>query len=73
MEAIVVWGLCALFGYWMGDQKGRGGSGFFAGLILGPLGLLCILAMRPSQHELERRAEAWERAVRAVRDRAAQG
>lgn len=72
MEYLIVWGVCALLGYWMGDQKGQGGTGMLAGIILGPMGLVVILAARPSQHELERRAEAWQKANRAVAARAAE-
>lgn len=41
---ILIWLVCAVLGAVIGSSKGEAGSGFVAGLIFGPLGLLFALA-----------------------------
>lgn len=41
--------LCSLISYIIGSNKGKGLTGFFLGLLLGPIGLLITLIMSPSE------------------------
>jgi hypothetical protein len=66
--------VCGLLGLVIGGAKGLPGLGFFLGAVLGPLGLLFCLIMKPTPAIAAARAEAieTERAkLRAQRDGAA--
>jgi len=43
-EIFIVCIICALFGGVIGENKSRPTEGFFAGLLLGPLGVVWIIA-----------------------------
>ena len=47
MEYLVLWLLFGLIGALIGNKKGRPLEGFFAGLLLGPIGLIFIIARKP--------------------------
>ena len=44
--------ICAVIGWMIGSLKGKGGSGFFLGLLLGPLGVI-VAAVLPRSPEYE--------------------
>jgi hypothetical protein len=52
---VVVWLACALFGCAIGSNKGRGGTGFVLGLLLGVIGVIVIAVMRPAPEAHARR------------------
>ena len=52
---VVVWLACALFGFAIGSNKGRGGTGFVLGLLLGVIGVIVIAVMRPASETHTRR------------------
>lgn len=47
MEIIILWIIFGLIGAAIGQKKGRPAEGFFAGLLLGPLGLIYIIVKKP--------------------------
>ena len=47
MEIIILWIIFGLIGAAIGQKKGRSLEGFFAGLLLGPLGLIYIIVKKP--------------------------
>ena len=58
MSFLIVWIVCGIVAAMIGSGKGATGSGFFLGLILGPLGILIAIFMKgnrrkcPSCHEV---------------------
>jgi hypothetical protein len=72
MQAIAVTAIiCGLLGLFIGGTKGLPGAGFFLGALLGPLGVLICLIMKPTPAVAAARLEAIEaeRArIRAQRD-----
>ena len=52
--------VCFLIGAAIGTGRGRGGDGALLGLILGPLGLLIALTLKPTVEVAAARAEAIE-------------
>lgn len=63
--------ICGFLGLIIGSTKGQPGAGFFLGALLGPLGLLFCLIMKPTPAIAAARIEAIEaeRArIRAQRD-----
>ena len=59
---VIVWVVCALVGWAIGNSKGRGTAGFFLGLLLGVIGLIIIAVMRPTPEYAAQRANAIARA-----------
>ena len=49
---IVMGVICGLIGQAIGKKKGRGSDGFWLGLILGVIGLVCVALMKPSERAL---------------------
>ena len=47
MEFVFLWLLMGGIGAAIGQKKGRPAEGFFAGLLLGPLGIIFILVRQP--------------------------
>ena len=47
MELVILWVLMGLIGAAIGQRKGRPLEGFFAGLLLGPIGLIFIIVRQP--------------------------
>jgi hypothetical protein len=47
MEIIILWIIFAIIGALIGQKKGRPLEGFFAGLLLGPIGLIFIIVRQP--------------------------
>lgn len=47
MELVILWIIFGLIGAAIGQKKGRPIEGFFAGLLLGPLGLIYIIVKKP--------------------------
>jgi len=47
MEFVILWVLMGLIGAAIGQRKGRAAEGFFAGLLLGPIGLIFIIVRQP--------------------------
>jgi hypothetical protein len=45
---IVLWVLCAFIGMAIGSSKGRAGTGFILGLVLGLIGIVIIAVMSPT-------------------------
>jgi hypothetical protein len=45
---ILVWVVCGIAGYAIGNPKGHGGLGLFLGLVLGVFGLLIICFVGPA-------------------------
>jgi hypothetical protein len=72
VQAIVIGAvICSFLGLIIGSTKGQGGAGFFLGALLGPLGLILCLIMKPTPAIAAAREEAIEaeRArLRAQRD-----
>jgi hypothetical protein len=52
--------ICCLLGAGIGSSKGQGGAGAVLGLLLGPLGILFCLFMKPTVAYEAQRAEALE-------------
>lgn len=50
-------GIFATAGAIIGSTRDQAGTGAMLGMLLGPLGLICITAMGPTQRERRRRAE----------------
>lgn len=48
MAVVVIWIICACIGLAIGQQKGRAVEGFLLGLVLGLIGVLIIVIMKPS-------------------------
>ena len=53
VTTLAIWIILAMVGFYIGNNKGRGSEGFFLGLILGPLGLLIAIFMKPKAKSLE--------------------
>ena len=66
MEIVVLWLVMALIGALIGQNKGRPVEGFFAGLLLGPLGLIFIIA-RSARWKCPECGGAIEKGVRKCR------
>lgn len=47
MEIIILWIISGIIGALIGQKKGRPLEGFFAGLLLGPIGLIFIIVRQP--------------------------
>ena len=47
MEIIAIWVFMGLIGAAIGQRKARTLEGFLAGLLLGPIGLIYIIAKKP--------------------------
>ena len=43
---LVLWAVCGVVGYMLGETKGRPGQGAVLGVLLGPIGWLCVLLGR---------------------------
>jgi hypothetical protein len=58
MEAfIIVWAVATIIATGIGGRKGRGGTGFLLGFLLGFIGVIIIACMKPTQEEQIRRAQ----------------
>lgn len=72
IQAIVIDAvICCIIGAAIGSGKGQGGAGFWLGLVLGPLGVLLCLTMKPTAAYAAARAEEIEaerERIRAQRD-----
>jgi len=55
---VAFWIICAFIGLAIGSSKGQAAAGFLLGLLLGPVGLLIALIMKPSIQVQAQRAEA---------------
>ena len=53
--AVLIYLVFAVIGAFIGHQRGRPVAGFFLGLLLGPIGLIVVLFVRPSHDEQVRR------------------
>lgn len=68
MAAYVIVAVLSLFiGLVAGGSKGFAGLGAFLGLLLGPLGVLIVLCMKPTVEVQAQRAEALEAARARLR------
>lgn len=54
---VAVWGFSVLVGWIVGAAKGRGVAGFVLGLLLGVLGVIVVVCMRPTAVVEARRVE----------------
>jgi Protein of unknown function (DUF2510) len=45
---LVLWAICALAGWAIGNQKGRGGEGLLLGVLLGIIGIIIVACLRPT-------------------------
>ena len=48
MAVVIIWIICACIGLAIGQQKGRATEGFILGLVLGLIGVLIIVIMKPA-------------------------
>ena len=69
--SLAIWGCSCLLAILVASGKGRAGSGFVLGLLLGPLGAIAAFALAPSPEMKER--EFRERLVAEARIRAELG
>ena len=54
---LLIWGfIWGLIGMAIGNRKGRGGWGFLAGMLLGPIGILLTLASSRNEKALRKEA-----------------
>jgi hypothetical protein len=56
MTFIVIWIVSSILGVMIGSSKGRGGAGFALGFLLGPLGVIITLFMKPDTAKVEEEA-----------------
>ncbi len=67
MELFIIWVLCGVAGYFIGDAKGKAGVGALLGGFLGFIGLI-IIAVLPATPEVEaRKHQALTSAIRQAR------
>lgn len=59
--------ICLIIGGAIGSSRGRGGDGVLLGLLLGPLGVLLALTLKPTVEYAAARAEAIEAERRKLR------
>lgn len=57
MEMVIVWLVCIVAGVLIGDRKERGLSGLVWPLLLGPIGLVIVLALPNVKKEREQQRE----------------
>ena len=53
MTFIVIWIVSTILGVMIGSSKGRGGAGFALGFLLGPLGVIITLFLKPDTAKVE--------------------
>lgn len=69
MQAIAITAItCGLLGLFIGGAKGQPGGGFILGLLLGPLGVIICLIMKPTPAIAAARLEAIETERAKLRD-----
>lgn len=56
MTFIIIWIVSAVLGAMIGGSKGRGGAGFALGFLIGPLGVLITLFLKPNNEKVEAEA-----------------
>ncbi len=56
MTYIVIWIVCGILGAMIGSSKGRGGAGFALSFLLGPLGVIIALFLKPNSGKVEAEA-----------------
>ncbi len=56
MGAVVFWIICGIAGGVIGNQKGKTGAGIALGFLLGPIGLLIAIFMRPDTSKADENA-----------------
>jgi hypothetical protein len=56
MTVIVIWIVSSILGVMIGSSKGRGGAGFALGFLLGPLGVIIVLFLKPDTAKVETEA-----------------
>jgi hypothetical protein len=56
MTFIVIWIVSSILGVMIGSSKGRGGAGFALGFLLGPLGVIIALFLKPNSGKVEAEA-----------------
>lgn len=56
MTFIVIWIASSILGVMIGSSKGRSGAGFALGFLLGPLGVIITLFLKPDTAKVEEEA-----------------
>ncbi len=52
----IIWIICGIIGAVIGGNKGRKGEGFGLGFLLGPIGILIAVFMKPNLKQVEAQA-----------------